>query len=180
MQKASFPFQLSASRSQKGFLLFAFCFLLLSASCSMNPNMQTKGQSWIQGEWQQDSVPAQKQLLNYSLYHIRFDCDSFFVTIKTFSKVNYGADSCTSSGHWVEYAAGHYEQRHDTLFLKGDYTKPDFSLKETIDCLHTGVYKEIFKIKTQKDSLMELASNSSMIPVTAHLIKRTTCTLKPL
>jgi hypothetical protein len=178
MQKAPFTFKLSPFTLIKGFLLCAFCFLL--TNCRMNPNMQTPGVAWLQGEWQQDSIPAQKQLISYSLYHIKFDCDSFFMTIKTFSKVNYGADSCMAKGHWVEYAAGHYAQKHDTLFLKGDYTQSNFSLKLETDCLHTGVYKDIFIINKKTDSLVQLSSTSGIIPVTARLVKRTTCTLKPL
>jgi len=178
MQKAPFTLCLSPFTFIKVFLLCAFCFLL--TNCHMNPNMQTPGQLWLQGEWQQDSVPAQKQLISYSLYHIKFDCDSFFVTIKTFSKVNYDTDSCMSKGHWTEYAAGHYEQSHDTLYLKGDYRKPDFTLKTDAGCLHSGVYKEIFKINKKTDSLVQLSSTSDVIPLTVRLVKRTTCTIKPL
>ncbi|MGN6178067.1 MAG: fumarate hydratase [Mucilaginibacter sp.] len=178
MQKAPFSPLFSSFTLKKGFLLSAFCILL--CSCHMNPNMQTPGQAWLQGEWQQDSVADQKQLISYSLYHIKFDCDSFFMTIRTFSKVNYGVDSCTSKGYWIEYTAGHYEQRHDTLYLKGDYTNPDFTLKTNTDCLHSGVYKEIFKITQQSDSVIRFASTSGVIPLSARRIKRTTCTVKPL
>jgi hypothetical protein len=180
MQKSPFTFRLLPFTLKKGFLLFALSFSLLASSCRMNPNMQTAGQAWLQGEWQQDSVPAQKQLISYSLYHIRFDCDSFFVTINTFSKVNYAADSCMNNGRWTEYAAGHYEQRHDTLYLKGDYTKQNFTLKTDADCLPAGVYKEIFTFKKKTDSLVQLSSTSGVIPITARLVKRTTCTIKPL
>lgn len=175
MRKAPFTFLLSSSC----FLLLCVLCLLLT-NCHMNPNMQTQGQVWLQGEWQQDSVPAEKQLISYSLYHIKFDCDSFFMTIRTFSKADYGADSCMSKGHWTEYTAGHYEQRHDTLFMKGDYTNPDFTLKTNTDCLRSGVYKEIFKLNKQTDSLVQMSSTSAVIPVSARRLKRTTCTVKPL
>jgi hypothetical protein len=178
MQKAPFTSRLLPFTLLKGAMLLAFCLLL--TNCHMNPNMQTPGQAWLQGEWQQDSVPAQKQLISYSLYHIKFDCDSFFMTINTFSKVNYGGDSCMSKGHWAQYAAGHYEQRHDTLYLKGDYTKSNFRLKLETDCFPSGVYKDIFIINKKTDSLVQLSSTSGVIPVTARLIKRTTCTIKPL
>src|SRR5580692_5786532 len=74
MQKP-FSFLLSAftSKLALGFLLSAFCFY----GCQLNPNMQTQGESYLQGEWQQDSIPGQKALLSYSLYHLRFTCDSF-------------------------------------------------------------------------------------------------------
>jgi hypothetical protein len=162
---------------------FAFYFLplaLLIGSCTMNPNMQGKGQAYLQGEWQQDSVPMQKQLINYSLYHLRFSCDSFFMAIKTFSKVNYGADSCMSAGHWAEYTRGHYEQRNDTLFLKGQFCNADYTVKDDPGCFHIGVYEEFFKVSKKTDSLIQLSSTSGVIPIYAHLIKHTTCILKPL
>ena len=90
------------------FLLFPFSLMvaLCVASCTPNANLQGKGQVYLQGEWQQDSVPKQKLLLQYSLYHLKFSCDSFFMKISSFSKVNNGADTCMNSGHWAEYVKG--------------------------------------------------------------------------
>jgi hypothetical protein len=163
------------------FQLLTFSFLLLTFnSCWMNPDTQKPGEAALQGEWQQDSVPMQKQLLTYSLYHFRFSCDSFFVSIKTFSKVNYGTDSCMKTGHWVEYTRGNYGRRNDTLFLKGQFCNPDYSIKETANCFRIGVYEEIFKINKISDSTIQLSSTTGVIPINAHLIKRTTCHIKPL
>jgi hypothetical protein len=164
------------------FRLSAFTLILAIAfsSCWMNPNTQTAGQAYLQGEWQQDSVPMQKSLLNYSLYHFKFTCDSFFVSIKSFSKVNYGADSCMKAGHWTEYTRGHYEQRNDTLFLKGQFCNPDYTIKEDPGCFRIGVYEEFFKVKKKTDSLIQLSSTTGVIPIDAHLIKRNTCKIKPL
>ena len=173
-----FSFRLSALTSKGAFYLLPFALLL--GSCWMNPNMQTPGQSYLQGVWQQDSVPMQNKLINYSLYHFRFSCDSFFVAIKTFSKVNYGADSCMKTGHWTEYTRGHYEQRHDTLFLKGQFCNPDYTIKDDPGCFRIGVYEEFFKITQKTDSLIQLSSTSGVIPINAHLIKHTSCTIKPL
>lgn len=169
---------------QKSFLFkvtFA-CYLLLFvfSSCWMNPNMQNPGVTGLQGEWQQDTVFMQKQLVTYSLYHFRFSCDSFFMSIKTFSKVNYGADTCMNSGRWTEYTRGHYEQRNDTLFLKGQFCNPNYTIKEDAGCFRIGNYEEFFKINKKTDSLIQLSSTSSVIPITARLIKRTACTIKPL
>lgn len=171
MQNIPFSFRLSVFT-----LIMALCF----SACSMNPNTQKPGEAALQGEWQQDSVPMQKQLLTYSLYHFRFSCDSFFVSIKTFSKVNYGADSCMKSGHWVEYTRGNYGRRNDTLFLKGQFCNPDYSIKETTNCFRIGVYEEIFRINKITDSTIQLSSTTGVIPINAHLIKRTTCHIKPL
>src|ERR1700712_5326536 len=155
-------------------LLFAFCL----SSCWLNPNTQKPGESSLQGEWQQDPVPMQKQLLTYSLYHFRFSCDSFFVSIKTFSKVNYGTDSCMRAGRWTEYTRGNYGQRNDTLFLKGQFCNPDFTIKDNAGCFRSGNYEEIFKINKVTDSAIQLSSTSGVIPIYAHLIKRTTCHIK--
>ena len=166
---------------QKPFAFYLVPFALLAASsCWFNPNTQTPGQSYLQGEWQQDSVTNQRQLLSYSLYHIKFSCDSFFVVIKSFSKINSGADSCMSSGHWTEYCRGTYDQSHDTLHLKGQFCNADMTIKDDKGCFRSGDYEEIFKVSKKSDSLVQFASTSNVIPIDAHLIKRTSCHIKPL
>jgi hypothetical protein len=164
------------------FYLPAFCFLLsaFSFSCRLNPNMQTPGENYLQGEWQQDSVTKQTQLLSYSLYHLKFSCDSFFVTIRSFSKVNTGADTCMNSGHWTEYCRGTYEEKNDTLHLKGQFCNADMTIKDDKGCFRSGDYEEFFKISKKSDSLVQFASTSNVIPIDAHLIKRTSCHIKPL
>ncbi|MGN8067857.1 fumarate hydratase [Mucilaginibacter sp. 22184] len=162
---------------------FAFCllpFALFISSCTMNPDKQKPGEKYVQGEWRQDSVPAQKRLVSYSLYDLKFSCDSFFVKISSYSKVNYGADSCMSSGHWAEYIKGTYTQRQDTLHLKGEFCNADGSYKDEKGCFRSGDYEEYFKVKQKTDSLIQFASTSNVIPINARLIKRTSCTPKPL
>ena len=159
-----------------GFLLLAFCL----TSCFPNPNMQTPGENYLQGEWQQDSVPAQKLLVSYSLYNIKFSCDSFFMTIKSFSKVNAGSDSCMNSGHWAEYTKGTYRQENDTLHLKGQFCNANMTLKDDKGCFRSGDYEDFFKINKKTDSTIQFSSTLSVIPVDAHLIKRTTCHPKSL
>jgi len=163
-------------------LPFAFClsvFTILNG-CWFNPNTQGRGEIYLQGEWKQDSVPNQKQLLEYSLYHLKFSCDSFYIQINSFSKVNNNADTCAHSGNWSEYLKGTYRQRNDTLFIKGQFCNPDYSLKENAGCLRIGVYEEAFKVKKQTDSVVQFASTSNILPINAHLIKHTTCNPKPL
>ena len=163
-------------------LLIAFCFLLsaLSSGCSPNPNMQTPGKEYLQGEWQQDSIPGQNKLVSYSLYHLKFSCDSFFVSIRSISKVNTAADSCGASGKWTEYARGTYDQLHDTLHMKGQFCNADWSIKDDKGCFRSGDYEEFYKVTKQTDSLYRFAPTSSTIPVNAHLIKHTSCQIKPL
>ena len=164
------------------FRLLPFTFLLLAfgSGCWPNPNKQTPGEGYLQGEWQQDSIAGQKQLLSYSLYHLKFSCDSFFVSIKSVSKVNTGADTCMRSGHWDEYVRGTYDQRHDTLHLKGQFCNRDWRIKDDKGCFRSGDYEDFFKITNTNDSVARFASTSNIIPITARLIKRTTCNPKPL
>ena len=175
MQK---PFRLSPFT----FRLLAFSFLLsaFTSACSFNPNTQTPGQGYLQGEWQQDSVAGQKQLVSYSLYHLKFSCDSFFMAIHSYSKVSTGADSCTSKGQWTEYCRGTYTQRHDTLHMKGLFCNADMTLKDDKGCFRSGDYEEFFKISKKTDSLIQFAGTTNVIPINAHLIKRTSCVPKPL
>jgi hypothetical protein len=167
----------------KRFSLSAFAFLLSAftfASCSFNANLQGKGEAYLQGEWRQDSVPMQKKLTEYSLYNISFSCDSFFMQIHTFSKANNGDNSCTTSGHWTEYVKGNYQQHGDTLHMRGQFCKANYTLKPEGGCFRSGIYEETFNIKKLKDSLTRFSPASSVIPIDLHLIKRTTCTQKPL
>jgi hypothetical protein len=161
-------------------LPFALVALCVWASCSRNANYQGKGDAYLQGEWRQDSVPVEKKLTEYSLYDLKFNCDSFFMQINSFSKVNNGADSCTRSGHWTEYVKGSYEQKHDTLHVRGQFCNKDFTLKEEGGCFRSGIFEEYFKMKKKSDSLMEFAGASSLLPIEARLIKHTTCNPKSL
>ncbi|WP_259068698.1 fumarate hydratase [Mucilaginibacter sp. X4EP1] len=142
--------------------------------------MQTPGESYLQGEWQQDSIPKQKQLVSYSLYHLKFSCDSFFVSISSYSKVNAGADSCMSSGHWTEYCKGTYDQKGDTLHLAGQFCNADMSIKDDKGCFRSGDYNELFKVSKKTDSLIQFLSTTGVIPINARLIKKISCTPKPL
>jgi len=178
---------LPAFRSKKAFRLLPFAFhltgiafCLIVASCSRNPDMQEPGDSKLQGEWRQDSVPAQKSLVTYSLYDIKFSCDSFLLKISTVSKVNYGADTCMSKGHWAEYVRGTYSQRQDTLHIKGQFCNADGSYKNEQGCFRFGDYEEYFKVHRTGDSLIRFISTSNVIPINVHLIKRTSCIPKPL
>lgn len=169
MQK-SFSFYLSALT----------LLLVLCVGCGVNPNLQGKGEVFLQGEWQQDSIPMQKKLLEYSLYHLKFSCDSFYIHINSFSKVNNGADTCMNSGHWAEYIKGAYQRSNDTLHLKGQFCNSDFSLKDEGGCFRSGVYEDLFKVSQKSDSLIQFSIVSSVIPINARLIKHTTCNPKPL
>lgn len=155
------------------FLLFAL------SSCTSNPNMQGAGQAYLQAQWQQDSIAQQKQLLSYSLYSFKFSCDSFFVQMRTVSKVNNGVDTCMNSGQWTEYAKGGYQQKNDTLKLHGLFCNADYSLKKE-GCFRIGVYEESFKVTKQNDSLIQFSSTSNVIPINLRLVKKLVCNPKSL
>jgi hypothetical protein len=178
LQKASgFKLPASSFKSASCFLLLASCF----CACSFNPNYQGKGTAYLQGEWKQDPVSSEKQLVNYSLYHFTFNCDSFFVQMENFSKVNYGADTCMKNGHWFEYAKGYYEMNGDTLHIKGFYANANYSLKDPGGCFNSGVYEDKFKVSHNADStLLNLLPLSSTIAMKLKLVKRITCVPKPL
>jgi len=164
------------------FLLCAFTFLLSAftfTSCSFNANLQGKGEAYLQGEWRQDSVPMQKKLTEYSLYNISFSCDSFYMQINSFSKVNNGDSKCTASGHWTEYVKGGYQQHGDTLHMRGQFCNANYSLKDEGGCFRSGIYEETFTVKKNNDSLISL-TGSSVISIDLHLKRRTACTQKPL
>jgi hypothetical protein len=149
-------------------------------SCSPNASIQGTGESFLQGEWEQVTNAADQKLVNYTLYHIKFTCDSFYVKMNTYSKVNYGADTCMNKGYWTEYAKGLYNMRNDTLHLKGFFTNADNSLKNVGGCFRAGVYEEYFKTRNDADTLLQLTNTSGVLPLNLHLNKRITCVPKPL
>ena len=165
---------------QKTFAFYFLAFTLLTSACSFNPSLQGKGESYLQGEWKQDSIPRQKQLLNYSLYNFKFNCDSVFIQLNSFSKVNSGMDNCMNAGHWSEYIRGTYVQSNDTLHIRGNFCNADYSLKKQAGCFRSGPYEAFFKVSNKTDSLIQFLSTSSVIPVNLRLIKKITCNPKPL
>jgi hypothetical protein len=164
---------------QKPFAFYLLALTFLSA-CSPNPGMQGNGDGYLQGEWRQDSVAMQKQLLNYSLFKFKFSCDSVYMEIASYSKVNSGMDSCMNAGSWKEYVRGTYHQSNDTLHIKGSFCNANYSLKKQLGCFRYGPYEGHFKVTKKAGSLVQFISTSNVIPVNLHLIKRTTCVPKPI
>ena len=182
MQKP-FAFNLPAVTSKKAFsfwlptlcfALFAFCL----NACKFNPDTQGPGESYLQGEWQQDPSAVQKQLVNYSLYNFKFTCDSFFVSIKSYTRAS--TDSCIKNGQWSEYAKGVYDQKNDTLRLKGLFCNADMTYKVEGGCFRSGKYEEDFKVDKQADSVVQFHPTSSVMPFNLKLIQKNTCVPKPL
>lgn len=166
---------------QKYFALYFITFvLILHTGCTFNPSMQSRGAEYLQGEWQQDTSALPKKMVNYSLYNMKFSCDSFYISIKTYSKINPGADSCIKGNSYTEYAKGVYEHRNDTLHVRGLFCNPNYTYKEPAGCFRSGVYEEYFKVIKKADSTVQFNSTSSVVPINARLVKKNTCNPKPL
>lgn len=164
------------------FKLSVFGFLLLAfiSGCHLNPDLQTPGESYLQGEWQQDTIAGQKALISYSLYDLKFTCDSFYFVIKSVSKINTGPDSCMAPGHWTEYVKGLYQQKNDTLHAKGLFCNKDWTIKDDKGCFRYGDYEEFFKVTKKGTAKVQFANTTNVIPINARLVKKCTCHPKPI
>lgn len=160
-------------------LLFTFSFLLLYAACSRLPNVQGKGEALLQGEWNQDSIANADQLLNYTQHHFKITCDSFYVDLTTYSKVNYYEDSCFNKGVWKEHAKGTYVVKGDTLILTGTFTKANYKQKVS-GCYRNGRYLSNFKIKSSNSANLVLESLNDHKECTLVLKEKITCVPKEL
>jgi hypothetical protein len=160
-------------------VFYLFLILCVSASCRRLPNVQGKGEAFLQGVWNQDSIPNADQLLSYTQHKFKFSCDSFYVDLTTHSKVNYYADSCFNAGVWKEYAKGVYEVRGDSLFLAGVYTKANYKQKVS-GCYKIGRYLMAFYIKSAEPTQLHLESMSNQNACNLVLKERLICEPKAL
>ena len=154
-------------------------FGILWASCKFNPNVQGKGSAVVQGEWQEVPVAYRDDLLQYTQHQFKFSCDSFYLTLSTTAKTNIYPDSCFKSGKWQEYVKGTYVQSHDTLFLKGTFTKSNWRQKIS-GCYRIGQYENVLIVQKSEKDRLYLRSMSQHIPIQLSLSKRTVCNPKPL
>jgi len=160
-------------------LLFTFNFLLLAFSCSRLPNVQGKGETFLQGAWNQDSIANKEQLQSYTQHHFKFTCDSFYVDLTTHSKVNYYEEECFNNGEWKEHAKGTYQVRNDTLILVGDFTKANYKQKVS-GCYRNGRYLVNFKVKSWNAEELQLEDLSNQAEVKLNLKEKITCVQKAL
>jgi hypothetical protein len=65
------------------FYIFLFTLALLQLACSSRPNIQGKGEDFMQGIWNEDSVAFSNKLSNYTQHHFKFCCDSVFIEMGT-------------------------------------------------------------------------------------------------
>lgn len=148
-------------------------------SCKRLPNVQGKGELFLQGVWSQDSVANAKQLLSYTQHKFKITCDSFYVDLTTFSKVNYHEDSCFNDGVWKEYAKGTYVVKGDTLVLNGTFTKANYKQKVS-GCYRNGRYLTNFKINKINANFLALESLTDQRECLLVLKQRINCVPKEL
>jgi len=160
-------------------LPFAFCLLMFSISCTRLPNVQGKGEALLQGVWNQDSVANADELLNYTQHRFKISCDSFYVDLTTYSKVNYYEESCFNKGVWKEYAKGTYSVKGDTLLLNGTFTKENYKQKVS-GCYRNGRYLSNFKIKSSSANSLVLESLNDQRECKLVLKEKITCQPKEL
>lgn len=158
---------------------YLFTFLFLFSACKFNPNMQKTGAPEFQGIWEEAPLPFKDSLLLNTKHTFTFTCDSFYVNIETFSKVNYHADSCFKGGHWKEYAKGNYVISKDTLYLVGAFTHENFKQK-LAGCYRTGVYNPKFLIRKTSPQEIELVNIHQHVPMSLNLKQKITCNPQPL
>lgn len=141
--------------------------------------MQGRGSDALQGYWEEDRVMYQDTLLQSTQHSIKFICDSFYLTLKTTSRVNIYPDSCFNNGVWMEYVKGTYTAKDDSLFLFGTFTKADFRQKIS-GCYRIGTYKPVYVISGSSGKTLELQSLESHIPIRLNLKQSINCVPKPL
>lgn len=161
--------------------LFVFAVLLLAiaSSCRRQPNIQGDGAAVLQGIWSQDSIAGADKLLSHTVQQFKFTCDSFYVDLTTYSKVNYYEDSCFNNGVWREYAKGVYILRNDSLFLEGTYTKANYKQKVS-GCYHIGRYIKTFLVKDILDHSIKLLALSNQREYIFTLKEKIECIPKEL
>ncbi|MFD0940089.1 fumarate hydratase [Pedobacter boryungensis] len=160
------------------FLLFTF-LIFTYASCTRLPDVQGKGEVFLQGIWNQDSIANSVKLLNYTQHRFKISCDSFYVDLTTHSKVNYYEDSCFNKGVWKEYAKGTYIVKGDTLLLTGTFTKANYKQKAS-GCYRNGQYISNFKIKSSSPTSLILENLNDQRECTLVLKEKITCVPKEL
>lgn len=159
--------------------LGVWLFFLFTFSCSRLPDVQGKGEAFLQGVWNQDSIAHKQELQAYTQHLFKFTCDSFYVDFVTHSKVNYYEEECYNGGLWKEYAKGTYQVRNDSLILVGDFTKSNYKQKVS-GCYRSGRYITNFKVKAWNATQLQLENLSDQTEVILNLKQKITCVPKAL
>jgi len=160
-------------------LFFVFYLLPFLTACSPRPNIQGKGEMFLQGVWNEDSVAFSSKLSNYTEHRLKFTCDSVYLDLVTHSKVNFYEDSCFNKGVWKEYAKGVYAVRGDTLFIGATFTHSNYKQKIS-GCYRIGRYDKNFLIVKKNSDSLTLESLSDQREIKLSLKEKVTCIQKAL
>jgi len=163
----------------KRFLIFLFTLSTLQLACSMRPNVQGKGEDFMQGVWNEDLVAYSEKLSNYTQHHFKFTCDSVYIDMITHSKVNFYEDSCYHNGIWKEYAKGVYVVKGDTLFIGATFTHANYKQKIS-GCYRIGRYEKNFLINKKSADTLLLESLNDQREIKLTLKDKLTCVPKEL
>ncbi|ADY53825.1 hypothetical protein Pedsa_3290 [Pseudopedobacter saltans DSM 12145] len=158
---------------QKSILVFITSLVI--CSCTLNPSVQNLGDEDLQGFWAEDSVPLQDKLVSYEKYYLKFTCDSFYLNIKNYSKVNLNGGDCYNKNEWQEYVKGTYEVNKDTLHLNGAFVSSTYRFKPQGDCYRFGNFKEEFILKKISADSLELYNTITSISHIIELKEKLSC-----
>lgn len=161
-------------------LLFAPILLAVffCASCKFNQQKRTSGVDFLQGKWFEDSVTNKAQLVTYQQHQFYFTCDSFYLQVTTFSKVNLQGGPCFDKNHWDEFAKGNYKMVKDTLKLEGNFVTKDYKYKADGTCYRNGKYIEDFLLEKRTDSIVIFKSLQTGLFQQLNLKQKGECTLQ--
>lgn len=159
--------------------IWGICFVFMVAGCRFRPNIQGEGTSYLQGVWKQDSLSRQDRLLSYSLYEMRFSCDSVYLTIDTYNRAPNVVDSCMGNGHWKEYARGVYIVRNDSLMIEADFTYSNGRQKLS-GCFGRGQFLPKFVLERYTADSLYLRSEYTDLPIQLRKTAAIDCVPQPL
>lgn len=151
---------------------------VFASSCVRHSEMQDEGVDYFQGVWEQDSLPQQSALLEYTLHSFKITCDSMYTSMRVHQKVQRTTDSCYNGGTWTEYAKGVYVLRGDSILVEGVYTREDGKQKVS-GCYRQGTYLPRFKITKTSDTTITLQSRYDQRPIHLSKKKDINCVPKP-
>ncbi len=155
---------------------FSFLYILLT-SCSFNPKTVNYGDSSLQGDWEEEKVLHEDKRVSYERYKLRFTCDSFYMDIHNFSKVNHDAGECYKDNNWHEYVKGIYTITGDTLKLKGAFVNEHYRYKPEGSCYRFGNYRENLLLRKKGTDTLVIKNNISPLPHVLVLKNKLECTL---
>ncbi|RZK49586.1 MAG: fumarate hydratase [Pedobacter sp.] len=157
-------------------ILFSFLAFL---SCSRLPNVQGEGHPLFQGIWIQEMNLDSAKRISYAKHELKFTCDSFYLSLVTYSKANYYPEECFNDGVWKEYAKGTYTFKNDTLSLSGVFTKANFKQKIS-GCYRNGRYFNQFIVKKNAEKELSFQGIQDKSQFVLNQKEEIICSPKPL